>query len=266
MTGETVLITRVGGGIGSCLAEEFAKEGATLVLTDIDGGRLRAAKSRLRRFGNRIYTRRMDSSSRAEADRLASWVRKSLGGLDVLVNNAGIGFIGDLAETGIRDWKRLLGTNLWEPLFHTYAFLPAMKERGAGHIVNVSSGQAFFRRPTWGAYAAIKLALGAFSEILAVELRKSGIRVLTVYPFMGNTGFYGSVRPETWAAKLSMRLVPYYSMTSQAVARIVFRAIRTGKSVERVSLWNELAHLTQCVPLVSERMSRAANDLLSRNA
>jgi short-subunit dehydrogenase len=123
-----------------------------------------------------------------------------------------------------------------------------MQRRRSGHIVNVSSGQAFFRLPTWGPYATIKLALGAFSEMLRFELRKHGIAVTTVYPFMVDTGFYRGIEGETWSQRMSMKLVPYYSMRPDSVARIIVRAIEQRRAVETVHPLNDLVKVVRSVP------------------
>jgi short-subunit dehydrogenase len=266
MKGRRVLITGAAGGIGYCLAEECARAGCILVLTDINAEKLEAAAGKLRATGATVHARRMDVTCKEHADETAKWVLDELGGLDVLVNNAGVGFLAELADTRLDDWKRLMDVNFMGPLYLTYAFLPKMIERRHGHIVNVSSGQAFFRLPTWGAYATIKLALGAFSELLAIEIRKYNIKVTTVYPFMVNTGFYGDIKAETFMAKLSMKLVPYYSMSPQTVGRIIFRAIEKQKKVEMVSLINDLGYFTRFVPPIADLVGYTANLFLSKNA
>ncbi|MBN2056956.1 SDR family oxidoreductase, partial [bacterium] len=176
---------------------------------------------------------------------------------DVLINNAGIGHAGLLAETSLETWRRLMDINLWGPLNHLHAFLPDMITRGGGHIVNVSSGQAFFRLPTWGPYAVSKLALGALSEILRFETARHGIRVTTVYPFMTNTGFYDTVQADTWGQQLSMKLLPWYSQSPETVGRIIFNAVRRRKTVELVHPANLLGRLIDFTPGVRTVVSTA---------
>lgn len=263
LKGKTVLITGAASGIGLCTAREFAKAGAVLVLTDIDGEGLKEAAHELKAGGATVHTFVYDVSKQKEVEDMAAQVIKKLGGIDVLINNAGIGHNGELAETPIRIWRRLVNINLMGPLYHVYAFLPQMKEQRRGHIVNVSSGQAFFRLPTWGAYASIKLALGAFSEILHFELRKYKIKVTTVYPFMVDTGFYDGIEGDTFFGKLSMKLVPYYSMSPERVGRIIFKAVKRNVKVEMVSLFNDIGFYAQFFPLAPEVIARSANFFLA---
>ena len=264
--GKRVLITGGAGGIGLCTAQQFARDGAELVITDINSEALAEAAASLGADGTKVHTRVVDVSDRAAVQALAAWVVDDLGGLDVLVNNAGIGHHGEMGEMQLTEWDKLLAVNLMGPLNHVYAFLPHFKAKRAGQIVNVSSGQAFFRLPTWGAYAAIKAALGVFSEVLHFELRKYGIKVTTVYPFMVNTPFYKDVEGDTWADKMSMKLLPWYSMTPERVGKIIFKAVRRPARVEKVSILNDVGFYAQFVPMATSIIASTSNFLLAGGA
>lgn len=263
---KVVLITGAAKGIGRATAEEFGRAGATLVLTDRDEEALLKASDELRALGAAVHNRVVDVTDQQAVEELAGWVERTLGGLDILVNNAGVGYQGALAETSMETWRRLVDVNFWGPLYHVYAFLPSMIKRRRGYIVNVSSGQAFFRLPTWGAYAAVKVALGAFSEILRFELRKHGIRVTTVYPFMVNTPFYEGMGGESLGARLSMQLLPYYSMTPARVGRIIVEAIGRRQPVVMVSPINRIGHIMHLLPPVANAMSWVSDRVLSKES
>lgn len=259
---ERVLITGAASGIGLCAAMEFARAGCPLILVDIDKLGLLEARKKLEGFGTNVETHVVDVSSKEEVSRLVWELNLDEKRIDILVNNAGIGFSGELSKTSLSTWKRLLDVNLWGPLYLTHSLLPPMLKRGSGRIVNVSSGQAFFRMPTWGAYAVSKLALAAFSEILHFELARHGISVTTVYPFMTNTPFYRDVAADTWAAKLSMRLLPLYGDSPEEVARMLFEAASKGRRACRVSIFNHLGNLAQAIPLVPTIMGKATAALM----
>ncbi|MEW6444393.1 MAG: SDR family oxidoreductase [bacterium] len=261
--GRRVLITGAASGIGLSTAEEFARCGSELILTDLNAEGLLEAKRRLGGRGIPVHVRQVDVADRLEVEATAAWVVGELGGLDILINNAGVGYQGELEETSLETWKKLLEVNLLGPLYHIYAFLPHFKEKRSGHIVNVSSGQAFFRLPTWGAYASVKTALGAFSEILHFELRRYDIRVTTVYPFLVNTRFYRDIHGRTWGSRMAMRLIPYYSMSPQKAARIICRAVRKDAKVEKVSFLNDLGFYAQVVPLAGDILARTSELLLA---
>ena len=135
LKGKRVLITGGAGGIGLCTAEEFAKAGAEPIITDIDENALARAADKLRAFQVPVHTRRVDVTDRAQVEALARWVEDDLGGLDILINNAGIGHSGELIDTTIDEWERLIKVNLCGPLYHVYAFLPAMIARGEGYLL-----------------------------------------------------------------------------------------------------------------------------------
>lgn len=263
LQGKRVLVTGGARGIGLCTALEFARAGTELIITDIDEDALEQARAELETAGARVHTRRVDVSDHESVEQLAAWVRDEVGALDILVNNAGIGHHGELADTTLDTWKKLIAVNLMGALHHVYAFLPQMIERRAGQIVNISSGQAFFRLPTWGAYAAVKAALGVFSEVLHYEVRKYGIRVTTVYPFMVNTGFYDNVESRTFGSRMSMMLLPYYSTTPERAGRIIFEAVRDKKRVERASLINTFGLYAQVLPFAATLIARTSNFMLA---
>lgn len=263
---KTVLITGAASGIGRSTAEEFARAGATVILTDRDEEALQKTADALSAGGADVHCRVVDVTDQAAVEALASWVIATFGALDVLVNNAGVGHQGELADTSLETWRRLMDVNFWGPIYHVHAFLPSMLERRSGHIVNVSSGQAFFRLPTWGAYASIKVALGAYSEILRFELRRHGIRVTTVYPFMVNTPFYKDVKGKSLGSRLSMSLLPYYSMTPERVGRILFEAIGRRTPVELVSPINRLGMLMHLVPPLADAVSWLSDLVLSKDS
>ena len=262
-----VLITGAASGIGFCLAEEFGRAGSKVVITDIAPDRLADAVKRLKTQGIRVHSRVENVTKRPEVEACIRWAINKLGGIDILINNAGIGHHSELEETTIEDWRKLVEVNLFGPLYHIYALLPFMKKKGDGCIVNVSSGQKFFRLPTWGAYASIKAALGTFSEILHFELRKYNIRVTTVYPFMVNTPFYDKIKKkadQTWGDRMSMKLLPYYSQTPQKVARIIRKAVEHETKVEMVSFMNDVAFYAQFIPFASDFIAMMSDLLLAK--
>jgi len=248
MANKKVLITGGASGIGRCLADNFAQAGSELIITDLNGVALQKTASELKAGGATVHSRVVDIADQDQVEAAAKWINEELGGIDILVNNAGIGHSGELADTDLETWKKLIDVNLLGTLYHVYAFLPSMIEKGSGQIVNVSSGQAFFRLPTWGPYATIKLAQGAFSEILRHEIRKYNIKVTTVYPFLVNTPFYADIEGETMMQKLSIKLMPYYSMNPNKVGKIIFKAIKKQKNIEMVTPLNDVAKYLLTLP------------------
>ncbi len=261
----TVLITGGGGGIGLAAAKYFAKDGWRVLLSDLDPDRLATAANELHALDAEVETYVVDVTDRAAVEAYAAEIVDRHGHLDVLINNAGVGHHGEIADTSLETWKLLVDVNLWGPLHHIYAFLPSMKAKGAGQIVNVSSGQAFIKMPTWGAYAAIKAALGVASEVLHWELKKHGIKVTTVFPGMVNTGFYSDVETNTLGGRLSMLLLPLYSMPAKRMGRILHRAVTRHEKTELSNLHNRFAWFTQGLPLVPDITALVSERLLAKH-
>ncbi len=259
-----VLITGAAQGIGFETALQFAAAGSHLILTDINEPLLKTAKQKLGKNNKiKIYTYAVDVSDKKAVQTLAEQVADEIGKIDILINNAGIGHHGPLEETTMETWKRLIDINIWGPIYHIYAFLPMMKEQGHGQIVNVSSGQAYFRLPSWGAYASTKMAIGAISDILHYELQQYNIKVTTVFPYVVNTGFYNDVEGDNLGAKLSMKLLPLYSQKPETVGKIIFKAVEKGKRIEMVNILNSVAKSLHFLNPVSDVFSKAANFALN---
>lgn len=261
---KTVLITGAAGGIGLYLCSYFAEAGARLVLTDINEKTLKEAKKRLAKYPAEINTYAVDQRDKEAVETMAADVLKKIGTPDILINNAGIGYQSELADTSYETWQKLMNVNFWGALHFIYAFLPAMKEKQKGHIVNVATGQVFYRLPTWGAYTVTKTALAAFTDILRAEVDKDHIKVTTVYPYMVNTGFYKDVQAETLASKLSMVLLPLYSQSPETVAKIIFNAIVHEKPVEMVSPLNYLGKLMRFITPPNNMLDRITSRSLSK--
>lgn len=266
LAGKYVLITGGAQGIGLHTAREFAEAGCHLILTDINADKLEAAANELETHNVQVFRFVVDVADRDQVENLAKEVIAKCGRIDILINNAGVGMHKELEFTNLEEWQKLLAVNFWGPLYHIYAFLPYMKQQGSGQIVNVSSGQAFFRVPTWGAYAAIKLAIGAVSEIMHYEVRKYGIKVTTVYPYMVNTGFYNDVESHSWGSRLMLRFLPYYSQKPETVGKTIYNAVRKGKRVEMVNVLNYIGKYINVLTPISNFVSSTASFLLSRGS
>lgn len=261
---KVVLITGGAGGIGLNTAGFFAEAGARLVLTDINEIALENARARLAKHGVEIMTQVVDVTDLKAVEALRDAVYAKFGALDILINNAGIGFNAELVDTPLAKWQQLMNINFWAPLYHIQTFLPAMRTRKSGHIVNVSSGQAYFRAPTWGAYSVTKLAVGAMSEILNVEVERDNIKVTTVYPFLVNTGFYDTTTATSIGEKLFFMFLPLYSHEPETVARMVFDSVREGKDVEMVSALNHFFKYARALPIVSNIMDKSTLTFMSQ--
>jgi NAD(P)-dependent dehydrogenase (short-subunit alcohol dehydrogenase family) len=203
MQGKVVLITGGSSGIGYATARAFAAEGATVVITGRDEGRLADAAKRL--AADWIAA---DVSSAADCARMVATAADRHGGLHVAVNNAGVlGRPGPLADLDPDDWAALLGANL-TGVFHSMKYeIAYMKEHGGGSIVNVASNIGAHRRiPGMAAYAASKAGVSVLSKAAALEYAADGIRINSVSP--GATDTTMSFLPGESPAERDARLAP----------------------------------------------------------
>jgi NAD(P)-dependent dehydrogenase (short-subunit alcohol dehydrogenase family) len=135
---------------------------------------------------------RADVREPADAQRLVDETVRRFGGLDVLVNNAGVGMFGNVADMSVDDWRRIIDTNLSGVFYCTRAALPELRRRGGGYIVNISSLAGKNAFTGGAAYCASKAGLNQFSEALMQEVRHDNIRVSYVMPGSVATGFGGT--------------------------------------------------------------------------
>ncbi len=175
-SGQRFAITGAASGIGEAIASRACAEGAEVVGLDIDGGRLEQLSERL---GPGFSARRLDLCDAAAVDAASA----ELGGLDVLVNDAGISDqFTPVVETSDELWNRVLGVNLTAPFQLARGLVPAMVERGGGAIVNVASVAAVAGGAGGAAYTVSKHGMLGLTRSLACDYGKQGIRVNAVLP------------------------------------------------------------------------------------
>ena len=190
VAGKRVLITGASSGIGAGLAVAFAEAGATVGICARREDRLREVLARCQDHapGSRMWV--TDLSVSTEVDALADVAVEELGGVDVLVNNAGIPKRRHVTQLDIATVEAVAGLDYLSPVRLTLALLPGMLQRGEGRIVNVSSVAATLSSPGEAAYAAAKAALSVWSEGMAVDLWDTGVKVLVVYPGVVDTELF----------------------------------------------------------------------------
>ena len=182
------IVTGGSKGIGLAIARAFLERGMQVAISARSAGELDAAATALA-GGDKLLRVQADVRDAADAQRLIDDTVRGFGGVDVLVNNAGVGRFANVAEMSLDAWRQVIDTNL-SGVFHCCrAAIPEMKRRGAGFIINISSLAG--KNPFTGgaAYCASKAGLNAFSEALMQEVRYDNIRVSYVMPGSVSTGF-----------------------------------------------------------------------------
>lgn len=218
VSGKVVLVTGASYGIGEASARRLAAAGATVLLVARSEDRLRRLCTELQREGGTAYPYPTDLSDPAGVDALAAEVLGRHGHVDVIVNNAGksIRRSIELSYERFHDFQRTIDVNYLGPVKLLLALLPSMRERGEGHIVNVSSlGVRLPPAPRWGAYQASKSAFDVFLRTVAVEAAADGVTTTSIYMPL--------VRTRMSAPTPTFRFVP--GISPDEAASLVCKAI-----------------------------------------
>ena len=195
--GKIALVTGGSKGIGLAIAHALAAAGASVVITGRDQSALdRAVKSASE--GTSVRGVRADVQNHEDAARAVAEAVTAFGGLDILINNAGVAALVNVADMSVSDWDRTIGTNLSGVFYCTRAALPELRRRGGGWIISISSLASKNAFAGGAAYCATKAALNAFSEALMQEVRYDTIRVSCIMPGSVATGFGGREVGADW--------------------------------------------------------------------
>jgi NAD(P)-dependent dehydrogenase (short-subunit alcohol dehydrogenase family) len=228
--GLRVLVTAAAAGIGREIAERLATAGARVHICDIDASALEACQKAHPDWG----ISRCDVAEEAEVDRLFDEVRAHLGGLDALVNNAGIaGPTAEIGDIAPADWRRTIDINLNSHFYCTRLALPMLKQAGDGIVVNISSvagrlGYAY-RTP----YAATKWAIVGMTQSLAKEQGPAGIRVNAILPGVTE----GPRIEKVIAARAETVGVSYEEMEKYYVDKVSLRRMVTAGDIANMALF-----------------------------
>jgi short-subunit dehydrogenase len=229
----TVVVTGATKGIGRALTEALLAKGASVGAIARSEADLEALSETVGKAsdagGNpkaRMATAPADVSSREELDTALRSLAEELGQPDVLVNNAGIGLYGPVSSLDPGAAEKLMRVNYLGTLYATQAVLPAMIRRRKGHIVNVASIAGRIGAPFEAAYAASKFAVVGFTEALAVEVARLGVKVSMVNPGPVETSFF-EARGHPYERKTPR------PVSAEAVARAVIETIESGR-IERI--------------------------------
>ena len=182
LAGKLALITGGSRGLGKAMAMALAEEGVRLALVGRDADRLAETAAEVKGRGATAHVFRADVSVEEQVLDLEKQVAAEAGKVDILINNAGVNVRKNIVEFTLEEWNRVIGTNLTSVFLMCRAFVPHMKGRGYGRVINMTSIMSHVSLPGRGAYSSSKAALLGFTRALALELAPDKITVVGISP------------------------------------------------------------------------------------
>ena len=239
MKSRIVFITGAGAGIGYECASAFAADGYDIIATDYNYDALQNVRKHVQAMDRACHIYQLDVSDADAFESVAEQVVNDVGCPDVVINNAGIGFIGSVENTSLEIWKQTIDVNLLGVVHGSRAFLADMRKNTAekvANIVNVSSLSTKSPMPNLSAYVASKYAVEGFSEVLDMELEDTNIFVTTVHPAVINTAIVKneSMQGNNISDEQLLRLQSYYQNKGchpSEVAEDILSAVKRNKAV-----------------------------------
>jgi NAD(P)-dependent dehydrogenase (short-subunit alcohol dehydrogenase family) len=228
VSGQVILLTGATSGIGRQLALQLASEGARLALCGRSEEKMKSLLEELRAVSSdRLpFSRTFCLSSEEEIVRFVADAESSLGPISILVNCAGLNSArAEVAELSTTDLDWMLAINLRAPAIFMRECFRGMRERGAGHIVNVLSTVCLFSNEGIGAYTASKAGLDALTKVFRKEAKAAGVKVTSIYPGGVNTGFREQARPDYLSPEsVAEAIISVLKLNDEtAVHELVFR-------------------------------------------
>jgi 3-oxoacyl-[acyl-carrier protein] reductase len=221
LQGKVAIVTGGSRGIGRAIAGALLGEGVHVTITGTQPEHLREAETALEtasKAGAKLLTFVADVRDHLAVGSAVDETVRRLGGLDFLINNAGVGWFGTVESEPHEEWRRVIDTNLTGVFNCCHAAIPHLRRRGESYIINISSLAGKNVVAGGAGYCASKAGLNAFSEVLLQEVRQDGIRVSYVCPGSVNTDFMGHADPAN-----------DWKLRPEDVAQVVLDLVKTGK-------------------------------------
>lgn len=253
LPGSRMLITGASQGIGRALAVAAAKQGVRVLAAARSESLLAQLRDEVIRAGGTLETVVADVTSADDRQRMVEAAITRVGGLDVLVNNAGIGATGHFADVSPDRLRQIMEVNFFGLTETTRVFLPILKKGNRPAVVNISSIAGKRGIPARSEYSASKFAVQGFSQALRAEVAKDGVDVLVVCPGLTQTNFSQNMIEQ----KAMMQLDHMRGMTAEAVALATLKAIARGKNETHLTFQGKLiCFISRFFPRLADRIAR----------
>ncbi|MBK5012983.1 SDR family oxidoreductase [Pseudomonas sp. S60] len=224
-----IMITGAGSGLGREIALRWAREGWQLALADVNPAGLRETLEQVKAAGGSGFAQHCDVRDYSQLTAMAQACDEQFGGVDVIVNNAGVASGGFFAELSLEDWDWQISVNLMGVVKGCKAFLPLL-ERSKGRIINIASMAALMQGPGMSNYNVAKAGVLALSESLLVELRQLEVAVHVVCPSFFQTNLLDSFRGPDPAMKAQVgKLLESSPISAADIAECIFEQVAAGQ-------------------------------------
>ncbi len=247
LQGRVVLITGGSRGLGLAMAEEFAEQGAKLIICSREEDELARASRHLTEFETDILAVPCDVTDSEQVQRLVEQATERFGRIDIVVNNAGVISVGPWQTLTRSDFEEAMNSMFWGTYNTTMAVLPQMVARKSGRIVNITSIGGKVSVPHLLPYCSAKFAAVGFSEGLRAELAKDGVSVVTVAPGLMRTGSYinafmkGERHQEEYMFFSLLDTLPLTSISAKRAVKQIVNATRRGEAELIITVQAQLA-------------------------
>ncbi|OGR80659.1 MAG: hypothetical protein A3I11_05840 [Elusimicrobia bacterium RIFCSPLOWO2_02_FULL_39_32] len=218
---KVVFITGASSGIGKATALAFAKRGAKIALSARDILALKAVAKEIERCGGVCSVYPLDLYKLNEIPEIIKKVKQELGGVDILINNAGYAVTGLVEDCPLEQFRKNFEMNFFAPIALIQAVLPEMKEKRSGQVINVSSGVGLRALPGVASYSATKFALNGLTESLRLEVKGFGIDVILIFPGRVETKFHERI--ESYG-RLNRKLPPIPMQPAEKLGQFILEA------------------------------------------
>ncbi|MCS6935650.1 MAG: SDR family NAD(P)-dependent oxidoreductase [Chitinophagales bacterium] len=214
-------ITGGGGGLGRALAVELAKDGWTVGITDINDTGLQESRALIEQAGGKALTYRFDVANRYEYEKSFSDFIAQAGGIDLLINNAGVGDGGLFGEYKLEHWEWITGINQMAVIYGTHFAVPHMKNQRSGHIISVASAAGIANMPNMSMYNVTKAAVISLMESIYAELWPYNVQVSVVCPTFFRSNIMQHHKGNEDAAKIGQTIIQRARFSPEDVARYI---------------------------------------------
>jgi 3-oxoacyl-[acyl-carrier protein] reductase len=234
LKGRTAIVTGGTRGIGRAIAERLLSEGVGVAICGRSGSAVKKSVVEMGHAGKgKICGIEVDVSKLDEVRRLFAFAARELGGLDILINNAGMLVLRSVAEMEPNDWQRSIETNLGGVFYCCHEALSLFRQRGGGFIINISSLLGKTAVAGGAAYCASKFGVNGFSEALLLDHRRENVGVCTILPGSVNTELFGTPADSNWKIQpedVAQVVVSVLTMPSRTLmSRIEMRPLKPSK-------------------------------------